>query len=60
MAESFGGPDEPLPVLPDTRLTVNYLVERYAGSGGCNWYLGVYSTDGSSLRMQTPATTWAL
>ena len=59
-AESFGGPDDTLPVLPDTRLTVNYLVERYAGSGGCNWYLGVYSTDGSSLRMQTPATTWAL
>jgi heat shock protein HslJ len=56
-AESFGGPDDTLPVLPDTRLTVNYLIERYAGSGGCNWYLGVYSTDGSSLRMQTPATT---
>jgi len=57
VAESFGGPDDTLPVLPDTRLTVNYLVERYAGSGGCNWYLGVYSTDGSSLRMETPATT---
>ena len=56
-AESFGGPDDTLPVLPDMRPTVNYLVERYAGSGGCNWYLGVYSTDGSSLRMQTPATT---
>jgi heat shock protein HslJ len=55
--ESFGGPDDTVPVLPDVRPTVNYLVERYAGSGGCNWYVGVYSTDGSSLRMQTPATT---
>jgi heat shock protein HslJ len=55
--ESFGGPDDTLPVLPDVRPTVNYLVERYAGSGGCNWYSGVYNTDGSSLRMQTPATT---
>jgi len=55
--ESFGGPDDTIPVLPDTRPTVNYLVERYAGSGGCNWYLGVYSTDGSSLRMQMPAQT---
>jgi heat shock protein HslJ len=55
--ESFGGPDDLLPVLPDTRPTVNYLAERYAGSGGCNWYLGVYGTDGSNLRMETPATT---
>jgi len=55
--ESFGGPDDTVPVLPDVRPTVNYLVERYAGSGGCNWYVGIYSTDGSSLRMQTPATT---
>jgi heat shock protein HslJ len=55
--ESFGGPNDTIPVLPDTPLTVNYLVERYAGSGGCNWYVGVYTTDGSSLRMETPATT---
>ncbi len=55
--ESFGEPEDELPVLPDTRLTVNYFVERYAGFGGCNWYLGVYTTNGSELRMQTPATT---
>jgi heat shock protein HslJ len=55
--ESFGGPGDRLAVLPDTSLTVNYLVERYAGFGGCNWYMGVYSTDGSNLWMETPATT---
>ncbi|MCB0181966.1 MAG: META domain-containing protein [Anaerolineae bacterium] len=55
--ESIGGPDDLVPVLPDTRLSLNYFVERYAGYGGCNWFLGVYGTDGSSLRMQTPAAT---
>ncbi|NJN80970.1 MAG: META domain-containing protein [Caldilineaceae bacterium] len=56
-AEYFGSPDDGVPVIPGTRLTVNYLVGRYAGSGGCNWFLGVYAVEGPSLRMQTPAMT---
>ncbi|HMN28791.1 MAG TPA: META domain-containing protein, partial [Caldilineaceae bacterium] len=56
--ESFGEPEDNLPVIPGTRPSVNFLVERYTGYGGCNWFLGVYTsgTDGS-LRMQTPATS---
>ncbi len=54
----FGPPDEPLPMLPDTRATVGYFWDRYAGFDGCNWFLGVYSADTEgSLRMMTPAQT---
>jgi heat shock protein HslJ len=56
-AESFGGPEDAIMVHPDTRLTVNFGVDRYAGSGGCNWFLGVYETEGEGMRFQTPATT---
>jgi heat shock protein HslJ len=54
----FGPPEEPLPMLPDTRATVVYFWDRYAGFDGCNWFQGVYSANtGGELRMQTPATT---
>ena len=54
----FGPPEEPLPILPDTRATVVYFWERYTGFDGCNWFLGVYSaTAEGELRMQTPAST---
>lgn len=56
--ESFGEPEDNLPVIPGTRPSVNFLVERYTGYGGCNWFLGVYTADESGLlRIQTPATT---
>lgn len=54
----FGPPDEPLPALPDTRSSVTYFWDRYAGYDGCNWFLGVYSaTAEGELRMQTPSQT---
>jgi heat shock protein HslJ len=57
----FGPAEEPLPKLPDTRATVIYFWERYAGFDGCNWFLGVYSaTTGGELRMQTPASTYGV
>ena len=55
--ESFGGEDDSLAVLPDTKLTLNMLVDRYAGYNGCNWFLGVYDVDGVELSLYTPATT---
>jgi len=60
-AESFGGPDpvDQLQVITGTRLTVNFGVDRYAGTGGCNFFLGVYTIEGESMRFQTPATTVA-
>jgi heat shock protein HslJ len=54
----FGPPEESLPALPDTRSTVTYFWDRYAGYDGCNWFLGVYSaTAEGELRMQTPTRT---
>ena len=54
----FGPPEEPLPMLPDTRANVIYFWERYTGYDGCNWFLGVYSaTADGDLRNQTPAQT---
>ena len=45
-------------MLPDTRVTVVYFWEEYAGFDGCNWFHGVYSaTTGGELRMQMPAST---
>lgn len=56
-AVAFGSPGESLPVDKATQLTLNFGVERYAGSGGCNWYLGVYSAQGDTIRFYAPATT---
>jgi len=55
----FGPPEEPFPMLPNTRATVTYFWERYVGFDGCNWFLGVYSaiTEGE-LTMMTPAQTF--
>ena len=54
----FGPPEEPLPMLPDTRATVVYFWDEYAGFDGCNWFNGGYSaTTEGELRMQTPAQT---
>ena len=60
----FGPPEQPLPILPDTRATVIYFWERYAGFDGCNWFLGVYeATAEGELRNMTPAqhaqSVWA-
>lgn len=54
----FGAPEDPVSMLPDTRATVTYFWDRYAGFDGCNWFLGVYTatTDGE-MQMNTPAST---
>ena len=56
-AEYLGESDEPLMVLPDSKMTLSLLVERYAGFNGCNWFLGVYDIVSDELRFNTPATT---
>ena len=54
----FGPAEEPLPKLPDTRATVIYFWERYAGFDGCNWFLGVYSaTADGEMHNYMPAST---
>lgn len=53
----FFDPAQQVAILPGTRLTTNFLADRYTGSGGCNWYLGTYSVDTEQLRLNSPATT---
>ena len=53
----FFEPDEQVALVPGTRLTTNFLADRYAGSSGCNWYLGVYSVDAGTLLLYPPAQT---
>ncbi len=54
----FGPPDQPLAMLPDTRATVLFFWDRYAGFDGCNFFLGVYTaTSEGELRMMTPSRT---
>ena len=54
----FGGPEDELAMLPDTRASVIYFWDRYAGFDGCNWFLGVYTADADGeLRMMTPSRT---
>lgn len=53
----FFDPAQQVAVLPGTRLTTNFLADRYTGSGGCNWYLGTYAVDTEQLLLNSPATT---
>ncbi len=53
----FFEPDEQVALVPGTRLTTNFLADRYAGSSGCNWYLGVFSADAGTLLLYPPAQT---
>ena len=54
----FGPPDEPVPMLPDSRASVTYFWDRYAGFDGCNFLLGVYAADSQGqLTMYAPAIT---
>lgn len=54
---SFFDPSQQVAILPGTRLTTNFLADRYTGSGGCNWYLGTYAVDAEQMRLNSPATT---
>ena len=56
-AETFGGPGDSIPVIPDTYPSLHFMVGRYSGYTGCNYFLGVYGVDGSTLALDTPAMT---
>jgi heat shock protein HslJ len=55
--ESAGETTDDLQPIEGTRLTVNFGVDRYSGSGGCNYFLGGYAVEGDVLRFYTPAMT---
>jgi heat shock protein HslJ len=56
-ALAFGSPDDGKPVDGVTTLTLNFGADRYAGSGGCNWFLGTYSVAGDSMELNAPSQT---
>lgn len=55
--DSVGEPDADLNALEGVRSTLNFSVDGYLGSGGCNWYLGVYSIDTPKLFLRPPFMT---
>ncbi len=53
----FGMPDDPVTPIADTRLTVNYLIDEFTGTGGCNWFLGAFATQGNQITPDYPSLT---
>lgn len=54
----IGEPSDNIGVVEGTRPAVAYGPVRYGGSGGCNWFLGVYEIEADQsdeLTMESPA-----
>ena len=53
---SYGNPDTPYAVLPDTQVTARFNggTKQLRGSGGCNTYAGEYEIDGNNLTLTGP------
>jgi heat shock protein HslJ len=54
----IGEPSDNIGVVEGTRPAVAYGLVRYGGTGGCNWFLGVYNIEGEQsdqLTMESPA-----
>ncbi len=57
MLESFGGVGDLVPSEPDVVSTLNFVADQYMGTGGCNFFLGVYDVPQGELRMESPLIT---
>ena len=56
--ESYGKPDKPVKVLPQTPITARFGTDgNVAGSAGCNNYNGTYVASGNELSVGPLATT---
>jgi heat shock protein HslJ len=56
--DSFGSAEAGSPLVPNTRASLLFFLDRYAGYDGCNWFLGVYNTTpAGGIRMFTPSST---
>jgi heat shock protein HslJ len=53
---SYGDPETPYAVLPDTEITVrfNQGTQKIRGNSGCNWYTGDYEMKGDNLAVKGP------
>lgn len=59
IVESLGEGADQVESLPDVQSSLGFLVDRYGGNGGCNYYVGVYSAQGAELTLESPARTGA-
>jgi heat shock protein HslJ len=56
--ESLFGGAAAVPVVPGTRPTLGFQVERFVGFGGCDYFLGAYTAkEDGNLDIQQPAST---
>jgi heat shock protein HslJ len=55
--QSFGSPDAPTAVLPDTSITANFAEGTLSGRAGCNTYRGSYTTQARRLTIAPLATS---
>lgn len=54
----FGAPEQPVPMLADSRASVTFLWDRYAGFDGCNFFIGTYEAGADGvLLVDMPART---
>ena len=58
--EYLGEKSDDIPVIEGTRPTLAIFATRYAGNGGCNFYLGAYEADGTRVTFWPPAQTGAI
>ncbi len=56
-AVAFGSPGDSQPIDQATPVTLNFGVDRYFGTGGCNWFLGVYDVADDQMELRAPAQT---
>ena len=44
-------------LIPDTYPSLHFLLDRYSGYSGCNYFLGVYGVEGDALSLEMPTST---
>ncbi len=49
--------DDGIPVIPGTYPSLHFMLDRYSGYSGCNFFLGVYGVEGDALSLETPTST---
>lgn len=55
--QSFGGPEEPIAGVDGTYPSINFILGRFNGYTGCNYFVGTYQAEGDTVRFDPPAVT---
>jgi heat shock protein HslJ len=55
--ETVGGPDDSSPAPAGVDVTLGFGGYRYVGYAGCNWFQGLFNTNGNDLTLEPPAKT---